>query len=390
MTTALQVLLRYGMICAFGALTMCAGVSEGSAQPAQGATPPPPAVTAIEVKAGKVPLDFEYAGRVEASKEVQVRAQASGILLRRNYVEGAEVKAGDVLFEIDPKPYEAELAKVRAQLQQAEAQLKQTTQDADRYIQLAQTGSGTEKAREDAISARDQAAASVALAQAGVQVAELNLGYTTVRAPIDGITSLEQVPEGSLISTSGDAGLLTRITQRDPAHVIFSVSESEFAEGRALLEAQGVWDQATKVLSVTVMFGNGRAYSHKGVIDFASAGLDPQTGTIRVRAVVPNPDRRLLPGQFVRVVVSGFVLDDAIVVPQVAVSQSAQGQTVYTIDSEGKAEIRPVELGRETQDGWVVKTGLKSGDRVITEGIIKVRPGARVTVTPAQTGGIRP
>jgi membrane fusion protein (multidrug efflux system) len=390
MTTALQVLLRYGMICAFGALTMCAGVSEGGAQPAQGATPPPPAVTAIEVKAGKVPLDFEYAGRVEASKEVQVRAQASGILLRRNYVEGAEVKAGDVLFEIDPKPYEAELAKVRAQLQQAEAQLKQTTQDADRYIQLAQTGSGTEKAREDAISARDQAAASVALAQAGVQVAELNLGYTTVRAPIDGITSLEQVPEGSLISTSGDAGLLTRITQRDPAHVIFSVSESEFAEGRALLEAQGVWDQATKVLSVTVMFGNGRAYSHKGVIDFASAGLDPQTGTIRVRAVVPNPDRRLLPGQFVRAVVSGFVLDDAIVVPQVAVSQSAQGQTVYTIDSEGKAEIRPVELGRETQDGWVVKTGLQSGDRVITEGIIKVRPGARVTVTPAQTGGIRP
>ncbi len=389
MTTALQVLLRYGMICAFGALTMCAGVSEGSAQPAQGATPPP-AVTAIEVKAGKVPLDFEYAGRVEASKEVQVRAQASGILLRRNYVEGAEVKAGDVLFEIDPKPYEAELAKVRAQLQQAEAQLKQTTQDADRYIQLAQTGSGTEKAREDAISARDQAAASVALAQAGVQVAELNLGYTTVRAPIDGITSLQQVPEGSLISTSGDAGLLTRITQRDPAHVIFSVSESEFAEGRALLEAQGVWDQATKVLSVTVMFGNGRAYSHKGVIDFASAGLDPQTGTIRVRAVVPNPDRRLLPGQFVRAVVSGFVLDDAIVVPQVAVSQSAQGQTVYTIDSEGKAEIRPVELGRETQDGWVVKTGLQSGDRVITEGIIKVRPGARVTVTPAQTGGIRP
>ena len=389
MTTAVQVLLRYGTICAFGALTMCAGVSEGSAQPAQGATPPP-AVTAIEVKAGKVPLDFEYAGRVEASKEVQVRAQASGILLRRNYVEGAEVKAGDVLFEIDPKPYEAELAKVRAQLQQAEAQLKQTTQDADRYIQLAQTGSGTEKAREDAISARDQAAASVALAQASVQVAELNLGYTTVRAPIDGITSLEQVPEGSLISTSGDAGLLTRITQRDPAHVIFSVSESEFAEGRALLEAQGVWDQATKVLSVTVMFGNGRAYSHKGVIDFASAGLDPETGTIRVRVVAPNPDRRLLPGQFVRAVVSGFVLDDAIVVPQVAVSQSAQGQTVYTIDSEGKAEIRPVELGRETQDGWVVKTGLKSGDRVITEGIIKVRPGARVTVTPAQTGGIRP
>jgi membrane fusion protein (multidrug efflux system) len=389
MTTALPFLLRRVMMHAVLACVMGAGASGAGAQPAPGAAPPP-AVSAIEVTAEKVPLTYEYAGRVEASREVQVRAQASGILLRRNFVEGAEVKAGDVLFEIDPKPYEAELAKARAQLQQAEAQLKQATQDADRYIRLAQTGSGTEKARDDAISARDQAAASVALAQANVQVAELNLGYTKVRAPISGVTSLEQVPEGSLISTSGDAGLLTRITQRDPAHIIFSVSESEFAEARALLEAQGVWDRASEVLSVTIRFGDGRTYEHKGVIDFASAGLDPETGTLRIRAVAPNPERRLLPGQFVRVLVSGIVLDNAIVVPQPAVSQGPQGQFVYTIDSDGNAEVRPVELGRETERGWIVTSGLKPGDRVITEGIIKVRPGAPVTVTPAQTGGIRP
>jgi membrane fusion protein (multidrug efflux system) len=370
------------------ALVVCLAAFAAEAQQPGGRSPPPSAVSAIEIKAGKVPLSFEYAGRVEASREVQVRAQAGGILLRRNYNEGAEVKAGDILFEIDPKPYEAELARARAQLQQAEAQLAQTTRDADRYIRLAETGSGTEKARDDAVSARDQAAAAVAIAQAGVQVAELNLGYTKVRAPISGVTSVEQVPEGSLISTTGDAGLLARITQRDPAHIIFSVSESELAEGRALLEAQGVWDEAGKVLSVTVMFGDGRTYPHKGVIDFAAAGLDPETGTLRLRAVVPNPEQRLLPGQFVRAIVSGFVLPDAIVVPKAALSQGPQGQFVYAVNSEGNAEIRPVELGRETADGWVVTSGLKEGDRVITEGIIKVRPGAPVTITPAQTGAM--
>lgn len=370
-------------------LVICLAAFTADAQQSPGpGAPPPPAVSAIEIKADRVPLSFEYAGRVEASREVQVRAQAGGILLRRNYNEGAEVKAGDILFEIDPKPYEAELARARAQLQQAEAQLAQTTRDADRYVRLAETGSGTEKARDDAISARDQAAAAVAIAQAGIQVAELNLGYTKVKAPISGVTSVEQVPEGSLISTSGDAGLLTRITQRDPVNIIFSISESELAEGRALLEAQGVWDQAGKVLSVTVMFGDGRTYPQKGVIDFAAAGLDPETGTLRIRAVVPNPEQRLLPGQFVRAIVSGFVLPDAIVVPKAAVSQGPQGQFVYAVNSEGNAEIRPVELGRETAEGWVVTSGLKEGDRVITEGIVKVRPGAPVTITPAQTGAI--
>jgi membrane fusion protein (multidrug efflux system) len=292
------------------------------------------------------------------------------------------VKAGDVLFEIDSRPYAAQLAKAKAQLQQADAQLAQATRDAERYVQLAETGAGTIKARDDALSAKELAAAAVAVATADVQTAQLNLGYTKVTAPISGVTSLDEVPEGSLIGTSGDASLLTTITQRDPAHIIFSASETEITAARALLEAQGAWDNASQVLSVTIMFGDGQTYPQKGVIDFASAGLDPDTGTMRLRATVSNPQGRLLPGQFVRAVIHGFVAENAIVVPHAAVSQGPQGQFVYTVDSEGNAEVRPVQLGREVAVGWIVDSGLKPGDRLITEGIIKVRPG-----TPVAVGG---
>lgn len=348
-----------------------------SAQP-QSAGSPPPEVTVIEVEAGEVPLTYEYAARIAASREVEVRAQVGGILLKRDFNEGAPVEAGDVLFEIDPKPYEAELAKARAQQQRAEAQLAQANRDVDRTSRLAASGSGTQLAKDDALSTRDLARAAVAIAEADVQMAALNLGYTKVAAPISGVTSLEQVPEGSLIGTSGDSSLLTRITQRDPVYINFSVSESELAEVRALLEAQGVWHEAGDVVRVTVVFGDGRVYPLQGVIDFASSGLDAETGTMRIRAVVKNPERRLLPGQFVRAIVTGIVMNDAIVVPHAAVSQGPQGQFVYTVDSEGNAEIRPVELGREVKTGWIVRSGLAPGDRLITEGIIKVRPGAPV------------
>jgi len=343
----------------------------------------------VELRADKVPLAFEYAARVVASREVEVRAQVGGILLKRDFVEGAEVQQGDVLFEIDPAPYEAELARTQARLQQAEAQQAQATREYDRAEKLFARGSGTEKARDDALSALELAKAEVAAAAAEVKVAELKLGYTKVNAPIGGVTSLEQVPEGSLIGTTGDAGLLTRISQLDPVHVIFSVSESEFAEARALLESTGIWETAGEVLTVQVVFGDGRAYDHVGRIDFAANQLDLETGTLLVRAVVPNPERRLLPGQFVRAIVRGISLPDAIVVPHEAVMQGPQGQFVYTVDQDGNAEIRPVQLGREVESGWIVTSGLRPGDRLITEGIIKVRPGAPVTAQapPAADAG---
>ncbi len=346
-----------------------------------------PEVTIVEVRPGKVPITYEYAARIAASREVEVRAQAGGILLKRAFNEGASVKAGDLLFEIDPQPYEAELAVQRARLKQAEARLSQATRDAGRTVRLFERGTVAEKARDDALSEKELAAAEVAAAEAQVRLAELNLGYTKVTAPISGITGQEQVPEGSLIGTSADTSLLTRITQVDSVYVNFAVSESERSEVRALLEAQGLWETAGDLISVHIEFGDGTRYPEVAKFDFASAGLDPETGTMRLRAVVSNPEHRLLPGQFVRAIVTGITLPDAIVVPKEAVMQGPQGQFVYTVDSEGNAEIRPVTLGRELRDGWVVQSGLNGGDRVITEGIVKVRPGAPVAVGGAAAQG---
>jgi len=371
------------------ALALVTGSDGPCAQGGPGSMPPPE-VSVVEVKAGPVPLSFEYAARVAASREVQVRAQVGGILLKRNFVEGAEVKAGDVLFEIDPAVYKAELAKAQAQLQQADAQLSQASREADRMTRLFATGSGTEKARDDALSAQELASAIVAGAKAQVMAAQLQVDFTRVTAPIGGRTSLERVPEGSLISTAGDAGLLTRITQDDPAYINFSVNESEFSAARALLESQGQWDKAADIIRLKILFGDGIQYSEIGIIDFLSSGLDPETGTLRLRGVVANPERRLLPGLFVRAVVTGITLASAVVVPRAAVSQGPQGTFVYTLGSESKAEIRPIVLGREVADGWVVESGLKPGDKLITEGLIKVRPGSAVEVSAAVAGGTRP
>jgi membrane fusion protein (multidrug efflux system) len=358
----------------------------GNVAQAQAVAAPPPQVTVVEVHSSRVPIEYEYAARIEASREVEVRAQASGILLRRNFNEGAAVKAGDLLFEIDPGPYEADLAVQRARLNQAKARLSQATRDASRTLRLFDRGTVSEKARDDALSEKELAAAEVVAAEAQVRLAELNLGYTKVTAPISGITGQEQVPEGSLIGTTADTSLLTRITQVDPAYVNFSVSDSERSEVRALLEAQGLWERAGEIVSVHIEFGDGQRYPEVGKIDFASAGLDPETGTLRLRAVVANPESRLLPGQFVRVIVTGISLPDAIVVPHEAVMQGPQGQFVYTVDSQGNAEIRPVVLGREVEDGWIVQSGLRDEDRLVSEGVIKVRPGAPVATGAATDG----
>ena len=371
-------LLRWSPATLLG-MSLCFALHQENAY-AQSAPATAPPVAVLEVHPGKVPIAYEYAARIEASREVEVRAQAAGILLRRDFDEGAAVKEGDLLFEIDPKFYEAELAVQRARLKQAQARLSQATRDASRTIRLFERGTVSEKARDDALSEKELAAAEVTAAEAQVRLAELNLGYTKVTAPISGITEQEQVPEGSLIGTTADTSLLTRITQLDPVYVNFAVSESERSEVRALLEAQGLWETAGDVVSVHIEFGDGTRYPEVAKIDFASAGLDPETGTMRLRAVVSNPEHRLLPGQFVRAVVTGISLPDAMIVPKEAVMQGPQGQFVYTVDSEGNAEIRPVTLGRELRDGWVVQSGLNSGDRVITEGIVKVRPGAAVAV----------
>lgn len=347
-----------------------------------GQTPPPPPVTVMDVKPATVPLTYQYAARIAAFRQVEVRARVGGILLKRNFVEGSEVKAGDVLFLIDPATYAAALAQAEAQLKQAQAQLSQAQREEKRNISLFGQNASSEKTRDDAISARELAEAAVAAAQAQVQTAQLNLDYTQVTAPIGGITSLEQVSEGSLIGTSGDAGLLTSITQLDPVYVNFSFSDSEAAEVRRLLDMKKAKGEEPK-LGVKISFGDGSTYDREGLVDFTSSTIDLETGTLQARAVVDNPTRRLLPGQFVRATVTGVSVDNAITIPEVSLMQSPQGQFVYTVDDKGNARANPVTLGQKVGDDWIVLSGLKEGDKLITEGVIKVRPGAPVQVTAA-------
>lgn len=378
-----SLLRAFALLAAVGSAPLLAGCFDGEARE-EAVAPPPPQVAVAEMHPHPVPLSYRYAGRVSAFREVEVRARVSGILLERAYIEGARVKAGDVLFRIDPAPYEAEVARAEAQLQEAEAQLSRARRDAERAVTLYERKVGTLKARDDAISAVEQAEADVAAARAQLRAARIDLDYTTVTAPIDGITSLKVLPEGSLVGTGAGDSLLTRISQLDPVYVNFSFSGTEYAEIRRLLESGQAEGPEDGRLTARISFGDGQVYEREGYIDFTDSSIDLQTGTIRARAVVPNPEHRLLPGQFVRVTVTGVTLKDAIVVPQAAVMQGPQGQFVYTVDASNKAGIKPVTLGREVEGGWIVADGLRARDRVVTEGVIKVRPGNPVAVAEAQ------
>jgi membrane fusion protein (multidrug efflux system) len=362
------------------AAAMLSALVGATAALAQGGAPPPPQVTTVTLEERAVPLTFEYAGRISAYRNVEVRARVSGILLSRNFTEGEPVKEGQLLYRIDPAPYEATLARAQAQLQQEQATLERREKDLERAQELLRRKSGTEKAFDDATADVALSKALVAAAEAQVKTAQLDLGYTTVNAPLAGTTSLDTMDEGSLVGTTADNSLLTRITQLDPAYVNFSFTDRELGELRQLYDSGRADRPEDGTLKAAIEFGDGTTYDKEGSITFTDVTIDQQTGTIRARAEVPNPDRKLLPGQFVRVIVNGVTLNAALVVPQAAVMQGPQGPYVYAVDAESKAVMKPIELGREVEGGWIVEKGLASGDRIITEGVIKVRPGAPVTL----------
>jgi membrane fusion protein (multidrug efflux system) len=350
---------------------------------AQAPAPPPPSVAVVAVEAQSVPLRFQYAGRVAAFREVEIRARVPGILLEKSFVEGTAVKEGDVLYRIDPATYEVELARARAQRQEAQAQVDRTRRDAERTVTLFQRQISSEKARDDAVSAHELAKATLAGAEAAVRAAEINLGYTTIKAPIPGIASLRVLPEGSLVGTSANDSLLTRVSQIDQVYVHFSFTDTEANEIRELIGSADGKSLADGKLQAKISFGDGKSYPRAGRVDFTDSSVDLQTGTVRARAIVANPESVLRPGQFVRVSVEGITRHNTIVVPQAAVMQGPQGQFVFAVDAENKASIRPISIGREVTNGWIVEKGLKAGDRIVTEGVIKVRPGAPVSVATA-------
>ena len=316
-----------------------------------------PVVEAIKVEPHNVQLSFEYAARVQGSKETEVRARVGGILLKRNYVEGSKVKEGDVLFQIDPEPFEVELLQAKAELSQNQANLKAAETQWERVSKLFKERIVSEKSRDEALANLDSLKATTALAEAKVKSAQLNLNYTTVRAPISGMTSMETQSEGSLIAVNTP---MTTITQFDPAYVIFSASENEiFKLGTMVEQGLIVNPRHSKTVYAKVKYGNGSVYGYDGEINFVNPSIDESTGTLKLRAVFPNPEGKLVPGQFVRLLLEGLIRKDAIVVPQEAVMQSPTGSSVYRINSQGLVEAVPVTVGLTTPEGnWIIDKGL--------------------------------
>jgi membrane fusion protein (multidrug efflux system) len=350
-------------------------------QTASAAAPPPPEVGIITVRPAEVPYPVVYAGRVEGFRNVEVRPRVGGLLLKREYEEGGRVTQDQVLFRIDPATYEVALSRAEAQLQQAQAALYQAQQNFERIEPLARRGVSTDVQLEEARSQRDQAQAGVQLAEAEVQSAKLNLSYTTVTAPATGITALQSPPVGALIQAQQT--LLTIISQLDPAYVNFSFTDEEGRAFRALNERRET-PISENDLKVELLYAQDTSYPHPGRIDTAARRVNPQTGTIQARAIFPNPDGALLPGQFVRVRILGITLPASIVVPRQAVSQGPQGPSLYVLGENDVAQARPIRLGPEVSSGWVVQEGLRGGERVVVDGVIRVRPGQPVRPLPMQ------
>ena len=339
---------------------------------------PPPAVPVhiVKVEPRSVPISFDVVGQVEGSKQVEVRARVSGILVKQFYREGDVVKGGAPLFEIDRAPFEVALAQAKGQLAQATAQVAQAEREETRLKPLVADRAVSRKEYDDTTSARQLGDASMQQAKASVRQAELNLSYTSVAAPVSGISGRAEHSIGTLITTDVAGGLLTTINQLSPIWVRFSLAESDLAKlpgGRV--------SQVTPVDMQLVLSG-GALYPSKGRLNFAATAIDPRLGTQQLRAEFDNPREQLLPGQFVTVRIAAGKRDNVFLVPQAAVVQTEKGYLVFVVDAEGKAQARPMKTGDWIGSDWVILSGLGAGDKVIVDNLLKIRPGVPVTEAP--------
>jgi len=338
---------------------------------------PPPEVAVVEVHPQSVPLSRELVGRLAPTRVAQVRARVSGIILERAYREGTDVKQGEVLYRIDPAPLEAVLHSKEAALAKAQADATNAAATAKRYRELESKKLIANQDLDNALAAERSTAAAVKQALADLESARLNLGYATVTAPIAGRAGRALVTEGALVG-EGEATQLTTIEQIDPIYVNFSQSVSELRELQRNASAQGE-------ARVEVLLPDGTPYPQSGTLDFSDLAVDPSTGVVSVRAVVPNPDHSLLPGMFVNLQLTTGTIDAAFVLPQAAVARDAEGAYALVVDADGKVAQRRLQTRGMTRSDWIVTGALADGDRVIVEGLQKVQPGASAKAVPAIT-----
>ncbi len=350
------------------ALAACSnGDQEALSNPTPKKTMP---VSVIKVQPTTVPISAEAVAQTEGAKEVEIRPRVGGILLKRLYEEGTAVKAGQPMFLIDPIPYQNALAQAKAQLAEQKARIEQTRREENRLQDLLVMESISQREYDNAVS--DNAVANATLQQAEVRVrdAKLNLSYTTVTAPVKGVSGRRLLSEGVLVEAN--SSLLTTVIQLSPIWVRFSLSDNELVKLGGYLSEQNVQH-------VTLILPDGTEYDQRGELNFAARQIDPSLGTQQLRATFDNSEQRLLPGQFVRVRVTTGEREGVFLVPQTAVQTSDLGRSVYVVNEKSEAVMRPVVTGRWIGKDWVILEGLKAGDKVIVDNLIKLRSGTPVS-----------
>jgi membrane fusion protein, multidrug efflux system len=368
------------------ALLMVAAVGASSCKPKQNAPPqmPPPQVTVIKVTAAPVTTTDEYVGQAEAQDTVEIRARVGGILVRQAFKDGEHVKMGQTLYIIDQQPYIVALAQAKADLEQAKAAKLNAQQVLDRAKPLAEAQAVSEQDLDSAVAGERTASARVEAAKAAVEQAELNLEYATVKAPRDGYITSSLVRQGSLISQAST--LMATLYSVDPIYITTTISEAKLLE---LTRAYGgnLGRDMKGGPSIKVVLVDGSQYNHEARINYFDPAVDKQTGTLDVRVSVPNPERLLRPGQFVRLIFPGRTIKDAIEVPLQAVQMMQEVKTVLVVGPDGTVEPRTITGDTRVGNSLVVESGLKPGDTVIVEGTAKASPGMKVVPVPEGEAG---
>jgi RND family efflux transporter MFP subunit len=364
----------------------CGGKTSGSM--------PPPTVEVAQVEQRDVPIYGEWIGTLDGYTNADVRAQVTGYLLRQGYQEGAFVKKGQLLFEIDPRPFQAVLDQAEGQLAQATANLAnakavqgRTQLDVERYTPLAKEQAASQQDLDNAVQNNLAAEATVATAEAAiktdaaaVETARINLDFTRLIAPIDGIAGQAQLQVGALVSPN--SGVVTSVSTVDPIKAYFTVSESEYLDWNKRFPTQTTLEAADKSLRLQLILADGSTYGREGTFYFADRQVNIGTGAIRLAALFPNPGNILRPGGYGRIRTAVRIQKDALLVPQRAVTELQGGYQVAVVDRENKVSIQTVSVGNRVGSDWIITEGLKPGDRVVAEGVQKVRPGAQVNPKP--------
>lgn len=339
--------------------------------------PPPTEVSVITIKQAALGVTNELPGRLESSRIAEVRARVPGIVLKRTFREGSDVKAGATLFLIDPAQFKAAYNSADAAVARAEASLLQAELKAKRYQPLVASNAISKQEYDDVTATQKQAAADVAATKAARETARLSLGYATVSSPISGRIGRAQVTEGALVG-QGEATPLATVQQIDPIYVNMTQSSTEVLQLQRAM-ADGKLKSAGKgQVKVTLITEDGQEYAHSGKLLFSDLTVDASSGAVTLRAEFPNPERQLLPGMYVRARVEQAINENAITVPQQAITRTPDGSAVMVVSAENKVVPRPVKTGAASGDSWVINDGLKEGDQVIVEGLQKIQPGATV------------